>query len=213
MKRTIIIIEDHTLLRETWELVINASAVYRVVATYANAEEGIEGVATHRPDIVIMDINLPGMSGLEATKHLRKHIPGIKIIGVSMHNQPAFVKQMIMNGAWGYLTKSSGTDELYTALEEVMKGKKYVCEEIKEIIANQLVAQDEQDSVSPLSSRELEIIKFLKNGYSSKEIASELFISIKTVEVHRYNILRKLKLRNVTSLVQYVNKNPQLFYM
>ena len=93
MKHKIIIIEDHTLIRETWELVINASQSYHVIATYATAEEGIEGIALHKPDVVIMDINLPGMSGLEATKHLRKRVPGIKIIGVSLHNQPAFVKQ------------------------------------------------------------------------------------------------------------------------
>ncbi len=212
MKHTIIIIEDHTLLRETWELVINASASYRVIATYASAEEGIEGVALRKPDVVILDINLPGMSGLEATKQLQKFNPGIKIIGVSLHNQPAFVKQMIANGASGYLTKSSGTGEMYTALDEVMNGKKYICEEIKEIIADQLVAMDEE-KLTPLSNRELEIIKFLKNGYSSKEIANTLFISIKTVEVHRYNILKKLKMRNVTSLVQYVNSNPHLFYI
>ncbi|HEX7904170.1 MAG TPA: response regulator transcription factor [Chitinophagaceae bacterium] len=206
MQTKIIIIDDHTLIREAWAQVIDSYPSYTVVATYGSAEEGIETARTQKPDIIIMDINLPGMNGIEATLVLRKFLPGIKIIGVSLHTQPAYAKQMMKNGAQAYVTKSSGSQEMLAALEAVKKGNNYICKEIKDTIAENFTSTDEEQTQHVLSSREIEIIKRLKEGLCSREVGAALNISSKTVEVHRYNILRKLKLKNVAALISYANK-------
>lgn len=206
MQTKIIIIDDHTLIREAWAQVIDSYPHYIVLATYGSAEEGIEAARAQKPDIIIMDINLPGMNGIEATLVLRKFIPGIKVIGVSLHTQPAYAKQMMRNGAQAYVTKSSGSEEMLAALEAVKKGHTYICKEIKDLIADNYASPRDEHTYNVLSTREIEIIRQLKEGLCSREVGVALNISSKTVEVHRYNILRKLKLKNVAALISFANK-------
>jgi two-component system invasion response regulator UvrY len=157
-----------------------------------------------------MDINLPGMNGIEATQQIRKFSPGTKILGVSLHTQPTYARKMIQKGAMGYVTKNSSREEMFKALMEIQSGKKYICEEIKNILSEQVISgEDQQSGLNSLSQREIEIIAFIKKGNSSKEIADALSISVKTVEVHRYNILKKLNLKNAAALVNFIN-NSQL---
>lgn len=178
----------------------------------ASLEEAIELIKKIRPDIVLLDINLADDSGLDAVPDIRKFSPHTKIIAVSMHNQPAFAKKMMILGAKAYVTKNSSHEEIFTAVDEVLMGRTYVCTEIKNILADQALNDDqEQRSVKDLSFREIEIIKHLKNGLSSKEIAAALHISLKTVEVHRSNILKKLNLRNVASLINFINSTDLAF--
>jgi DNA-binding NarL/FixJ family response regulator len=127
---------------------------------------------------------------------------------VSMHSQPAYAKKMLQVGARGYVTKNSSKEEMFTAISEVYRGNKYVCDEIKTIISDQLL-DDNQDipSINSLTEREMQIIHHIREGHSSKEIASHLDISLKTVEVHRHNILKKLKLKNSASLVNFINSS------
>lgn len=205
-----IIIDDHTLIRETWAQMISQHDEYEVAGIYGTADAGLEGAKASKPDIILLDINLPVTNGLEATKLFKKYVPGAKIIGISLYNQPAFAKQMFRNGAVGYITKSSTTDEMFAAFKEVMDGRRYLCQEIKNLIAdNQL--EESVSTVANLSTREIEIIRFLKAGNSSKEIAARLMLSVKTIEVHRYNILKKLKLKNTAALIDYIHKNPSLY--
>jgi DNA-binding NarL/FixJ family response regulator len=136
---------------------------------------------------------------------VRKISPTTKVIGVSMHSQPAYVKKMIRGGAKGYVTKSSPTDELMLAIAEVAAGRTYICEQVKTIIAEQAVSDTGQGAVSQLSERELEIIRLVRSGLSSREIGEALSITPKTVEVHRHNILKKLKLRNSVALIEFMN--------
>lgn len=211
-KITIIIIDDHTLIRETWSFILNNHPRFTVIAESGSAEEGIELCKELRPDIVMMDINLPGINGMDAVPMIRKFAPATKIIGVSMHSQPAYAKRMIQNGASGYITKNSCQQEMLDALLEVHAGKKYICGEIKNTLANELIQEDDTEKgINKLSLREIEIIKLVREGLSSKEIALATFISVKTVEVHRYNILRKLNLKNAAALVHYFNKNAGAF--
>jgi two-component system invasion response regulator UvrY len=157
-----------------------------------------------------MDINLPGMNGIEATEQIRKYSPGSRILGVSLHTQPTYARKMIQKGAMGYVTKNSSREEMFKAITEVHNGRKYICEEIKNILSEQVInGQDQQVGLNSLSQREIEIIPYIKKGHSSKEIADALSISVKTVEVHRYNILKKLNLKNSAALVNYIN-NSQL---
>ena len=128
-----------------------------------------------------------------------------------MHSQPAYAKKMLQMGAKGYVTKNSSKDEMIKAIMEVYKGNKFICEEIKNIISDQLLTdQPETPNINSLTEREIQIINFIKEGSSSKEIASALNISLKTVEVHRHNILKKLKLKNSASLVNFINSSTYM---
>lgn len=209
-KITILIADDHTLVRETWSYLLNSDPNFEVIAQTSNAEDAVEQARELRPNVVLMDINLPGMNGIDATQLIRKVSPGSKVLGVSLHTQPAYVRKMMQNGATGYLTKNSSCDELFKAIQEVRNGRKYICQEIKDIVSeNMMSGEDQQQGLNSLSRREIEIIGFIKKGYSSKEIAEALNISVKTVEVHRYNTLKKLNLKNSAAMVNFIN-NSQL---
>jgi DNA-binding NarL/FixJ family response regulator len=207
-KTTILIADDHTLVRETWSFILNSDPRFEVVAETGNGEEAIELATRLKPGVVIMDINLPGMNGIEATAIIRKNSPSTKILGVSLHTQPAYARKMIQKGAMGYVTKNSSREEMFKAISEIQQDRKYICEEIKNILSEQVLEGDQsQQPMNTLSHREMEVISFIKKGFSSKEVAEALFISVKTVEVHRYNILRKLNLRNTAALVNFINSN------
>lgn len=207
-KITILIVDDHTLVRETWSEILNSDPRFTVVAQAGNAEQAIEFAKQLRPRIIVMDVNLPGMNGIDATNEVLISSPESKVLGVSMHTQPAYARKMMQNGAHGYVTKNSSRQEMFEALLEINKGNKYVCDEIKNNLSDQMVnGDDPQKNVNSLSHRELEIVSFIQKGLSSKEIADMLYVSVKTIEVHRYNILRKLNLKNAAALVNFVNKN------
>jgi DNA-binding NarL/FixJ family response regulator len=206
-KNTILIVDDHQLLRQTWSFILNNNLGYKVTGECDSAEKAIQLAASLQPDVIILDINLPGMSGIKAVSQILKASPASKILGVSMHSQPAFACRMIKDGAMGYVCKNSSSKEMFHALQVVSDGKKYICQEIKEILAKQIITNEKQHNLGALSARELEVIRYIKKGFSSKEIAEKLFISGKTVEVHRYNILRKLQLRNTAALVNFINVN------
>lgn len=203
----ILITEDHKLLRETLTWIFNSDSRFTVVGASENGEDAVVLTQKLSPDIVLMDVNLPAMNGIEATGQIRRHSPDSKVIGISLHNQPSYARKMMQKGAMGYLTKNASKDEMFYAITEVHNGKKYICEEIKNTLSDQVMSGDNQsDGVNSLSPRELEIIGCIKNGASSKQIAETLCISVKTVEVHRYNILKKLKLKNSASLVNYMSQ-------
>jgi two-component system invasion response regulator UvrY len=181
-----------------------------VVAECGSGEDAVEMAKQLRPNIVIMDINLPGINGIEATQQIRKFSPASRILGVSLHTQPTYARKMIQKGAMGYVTKNSSREEMFKAIMEIQAGNRYICDEIKNILSEQVInGDDQQGGLNALSQREIEIIHFIKKGNSSKEIAESLDISVKTVEVHRYNILKKLNLKNSAALVNYIN-NSQL---
>jgi DNA-binding NarL/FixJ family response regulator len=205
-KITILITDDHTLLRETWSLVLGTHPQFEVVAECSSGEEAIEAAKKLRPDIVLMDINLPGITGIEATQQIRKYSPASKILCISQHTQMGYFKKIMRTSAMGYVTKNSSQREMFEAIQDVYKGKKYICEEIKSILSTSFLEDDETKiNVSSLSERELQIIGYIRKGYISKEIATELSVSVKTVEVHRHNILRKLHIKNAAALVNLVH--------
>ena len=207
----IFIVDDHTLLREAWKMALTADNSFTVVGEAGNGEDAVEMVPKLRPDVVTMDINLPGINGIEATKQVKRMLPGVKVLGISLHNQPSYARKMMQAGAMGYVTKNSSKEEMFKAITEIHQGRKYVCQEIKNILSTQLVDEEEDRiKIESLSLREIEIIRCIVKGSSSKEIAQELFIAVKTVEVHRYNILKKLKLKNAAALVNFINTHPML---
>lgn len=206
-KITILLVDDHKLIRETWALLLNSDPRFQVVGETDDVNQALEICREKHPVVVLMDINMTPINGFEGTKLIRKYVPATKVIGMSMHSMPAYARRMLQSGAHGYVTKNSSKEELFEALVEVQKGNKYICEEVKNILAHQ--ALDETGETGPdlnvLSRREIDVIQLIKEGLSSKEIAQKLEISLKTVEVHRYNILKKLHLKNTAALVNFIN--------
>jgi two-component system invasion response regulator UvrY len=203
-KISIMIVDDHALIRETCGNLLNTQENFEVIVATGDSTHIIDIAREKRPDIILLDINMSPVNGFDMIKLFRKNSPLTNIIGLSMHSQPAYAKKMIKLGAKGYLTKNSSSAELIEAIMQVSQGNTYVCSEVKNILSEQVLG-DEPDKVdiNMLSGRELEILKLLKNGKSSKEIAADLNISSRTVEVHRHHILKKLNLKNTVSVISY----------
>lgn len=207
MKRpiTIFIAEDHILVREAWQLVLNEDPRFTVIGSCSAGEEAVQLASQLAPDVILMDINLQGMDGFRATEEIHRQNPSIKIIGLSMHVELNFVKKMMSAGASGYVTKNSGADELFAAIGHEGPGK-FVCEEVRQELSMHFAETNSGQPSTKLSPREQEIVTYIKRGHSSREIASMLGLSRKTVDHHRYNIMKKLNVHNTAALVNYVNK-------
>jgi two-component system invasion response regulator UvrY len=208
-KITIMIVDDHTLIRETWSYLLGRNEDLEVIAELGDGQRAIEIARDKRPNIVLLDINMSPLNGFDILKMIRKLSPGSKVIAVSMHSQPAYAKKMLRLGARGYVPKNSPRKEMLDAIHQVCAGNVYICQEVKNILSEQMMNEEEGggDGLNQLSEREIEVINLIRNGMSSKEIADKLAISIKTVEVHRHNILKKLKVKNTASLINYINSS------
>jgi len=203
---TIMIVDDHTLIRETWSFLLSRNESFEVIAEVGDGQQAIELARDKRPNIILLDINMAPLNGFDILKMVRKLSPGSKVIAVSMHSQPSYAKKMLRLGARGYVTKNSPRQEMLDAIKEVYNGQIYICQEVKTIISVQMLGEDENvPGLNQLSEREIEVINLIRDGLSSKEIATKLNIAIKTVEVHRHNILKKLKVKNTASLINYIN--------
>lgn len=211
-KKTVVIIDDHRLIREMWATMLEDSGKYEVSGISGFLREAIEIIKITKPEIILLDLNLKEESGFDAVPQIKKFSPSSKIIAVSMHSHPAFVKRIIQMGAKGFVTKNSSHEEFFKTLDKVSNGQIYVCEEIKSLLVKHVIgiASNGQE-LNELTWREIEIVKFLINGLTSKEIASRLHITVRTIEVHRHNILKKMKLNNTASLINYINKTNLLF--
>ena len=137
-KISILIADDHKLIRETWSFILNSDARFNVIAQCSNGEEAIEMAQKLRPKIALLDINMSPTNGIEATEQIRKFSPSTKIIAVSMHSQPAYVKKLLKLGAMGYVTKNSPQQEMFEAIMEVNAGRRFICSEVKTILSEQI---------------------------------------------------------------------------
>ena len=206
-KFSVVIVEDHKLLRELLIDLFEKNEKYNVIGQTAGCKEAMDLIAVLIPDIVLLDLNLPDGSGLEIIPLICKISRNSKIVVLSMHVHPAYAQKAIRFGAHGYITKNSSHKEILTAIDEVMNGDQYICSEIKtELSLHLLTSQFQRPDIEILSMREKEVLQFIKQGQSSKEIADTLKITLKTVQAHRHNIFKKLKVHNIASLINYVNK-------
>jgi DNA-binding NarL/FixJ family response regulator len=205
-KITLLLVDDHKLIRESWSIILNADPRFEVIGETYDVDHAVEFVKTRKPDLILMDINMSPINGFDATKIILREAPDALVVAISMHALPAYARRMFQMGAKGYVTKNSSKEEFVSAILQVKAGNKFICEEIKNIVAQQeLEDGGGHPDMNSLSKREIEVVQLIKEGLSSKEIAKSLTISLKTVEVHRYNILRKLKLKNTASLVNFIN--------
>lgn len=198
----ILLADDHKILRDGLRTVIEKHAHLQVTGEASNGREAIHLCRKLRPDVVIMDVAMEGLNGMEATGRILQESPEIKIIGLSMHSNKRFILGMFKAGAFGYLLKDSDSDELIKAIETVMANKKYISQDISGTILQELISPTENQDIE-LSPREKEILQLLAEGKSSKEIAGILFLSSKTVDAHRKNIMDKLNLHTLPDLTKY----------
>lgn len=203
----LIIVDDHKMFRSGLQFLLSNIPNIKVIGEASNGLEFME-IAENEPiDIALMDINMPEMNGIEATKLAMEKYPNMKVIVLSMHGEEEYYDQMLDAGVKGFLLKNSDADELIAALEAVIAGKSYFSQELLVDILDQKRLHKLRTDIVKLSQRELEVLKLICDGYSNAEIAEQLFISHRTVDRHRANLLSKTGCKNSTSLVMYAVKN------
>ncbi len=202
----VLIVDDHTILREGLCQLINSTTGMTVCGTAKNAHEGFELIEKTKPDIVLVDISLPGKSGLELIKDIHTVYPDIAIFVLSMHEESLYAERVLRAGARGYLMKSEGGEKLIAALKKVIAGGISVSDHVANRILQGVSGKRRSLSISPieaLSDREFEVFQLIGKGYGSRQIAEQLSLSVKTVEAYRASIKQKLYLKSGPQLVHY----------
>ena len=197
-KIKIIVVDDHPMVIEGMKAMLNQIRYVELSATASNAYAAMEKVKENQPDLVITDINMPEISGVELTSKLKKEFPNLKIIGMSTFNERSYISQMIQNGADGFLVKSASKDEIEAAISSVLDGKMYLSSDAGMSTAE----QNELKNQPTLTRREKEILALISEGYTNPQIAEKLFISLYTAETHRKNLLSKFNTNNSASLIK-----------
>jgi DNA-binding NarL/FixJ family response regulator len=211
-KYKIILVDDHKLFRDGLKFVINQIDDLEVVAEASNGNEFLEILKTQEVDIVLMDISMPELDGIQATKMANELYPGIKILVISMFCDEEYYYQMVKAGVMGFVLKESGKNELEEAIKAVLSGETFFSQKLlRDIIFNlhepSTIKSTHKDHDFVLTKRESEILKNICEGYSNTQIAEKLFISIRTVEGHKSNLINKTGVKNTISLVMYALKN------
>jgi len=205
----ILIADDHQLFREGLVNLLADSPEIEIVAHAEDGKDAVEKAIIYNPDIVIMDIGMPVLTGIEATALLKSKRPEINVIALSMHSDKHYIKGALEAGAAGYLFKNCTYPQLIEAIETVNAGKKYLSEKITEVLIDDYL--DKADSVDntteELTEREMDVLKLIADGKSTREISEQLFVSVKTVGTHKQHILKKLNLKTNVDIIKYALKN------
>jgi len=200
----VFIIDDHKMVIEGLELMLQNNMDISVIGTAISGEEGIKNLPEAQPDVVLLDINMPGINGIDTCKILMQKLPDLKVIAISMHKESSLIKMMLSNGAKGYVLKNAGQDEVVRAIHTVYEGKMYLDETVNDIVVNSIVSNSRkrQSPFPSISRREKEVLQLILDEHTTQEIADKLFISFGTVETHRRNMLIKLGAKNTAGLVR-----------
>ncbi len=209
MSIRIMLVDDHKILREALKGVLEREHDIALVGEASDGAEALELAKELRPDIVLMDIGLPGIGGIEATRTLRADQPEIKIIALSTFSDRRIVLQMLDAGASGYVVKSAGRDELLRAIRAVAHGRTYLCPDSSAVLVESVRGKQaaEQPPREQIGKREREVLQLLADGHTSPQIGERLHIATSTVDVHRRNIMRKLELHSIAELTKYAIRN------
>jgi two-component system response regulator NreC len=207
MSIKVLLADDHVILRHGVSKSLENEKDIEVVAQANNGHSTIQLTRELSPDVILMDIGMPGLNGIEATRIITGDFPKTKIIALSMHSAKKFVSEMFKAGASGYLLKDCDYDELTNAIRVVASGKKYISPSISAILVDSFSEDPTKikkgDAFSILTTREREVLQLLAEGKTTKQIGKTLFISPKTVEAHRLNIMKKLQIDNIAQLTKY----------
>jgi DNA-binding NarL/FixJ family response regulator len=207
-KIRIVIADDHAVLRSGLKAMLNYSPQFEVVGEAANAQEALKLLDELRPDVLILDLSMPGMSGVECVKEIRYRGLPCRVLVLTMYDDEAYVKEVMRAGADGYMLKKSADTELMEGIVKVFAGKKYLNESLSEKLLDSLLrtpeeGPDRRDPYVLLSSREREVLRFLAQGYTNSEIGALLLLSTKTIDTYRSRIMHKLNVHRKSELVNY----------
>lgn len=208
-KIKVFLVDDHALVREGIVNSLVSQKHIQVVGEAKDGNEALEKLSYIKTDVVIMDVSMPAMGGIEATRLIAKNYPDVNILVLSMYNEETRVREMLKAGALGYILKSTHMKELVEAIESVSKGQSYFTREVSSKIMEQLVRgrSGSANTLNKLTNREVQILKLISEEYTNHEIAEKLFISSRTVDTHRRNLIQKLQAKNTAGLVRYAIKN------
>jgi DNA-binding NarL/FixJ family response regulator len=204
-RKRILIVDDHPMIREHLAQLINQAGDLLVCGEAETAPMAMEKLNELRPDLAIVDLSLKGSSGLELIKDMKAVTPELPVLVLSMHDETRYAQRALRAGASGYINKHEATEKVMEAIRRVLAGELYVSEKVAGLILRQFVGQPHSvatDGVSSLTDRELEVFQLIGEGRSTREIAEELHLSVKTIEAHRANMSRKLNVANAVELTQ-----------
>lgn len=205
----LMIVDDHPLFREGLKAIVNRDERFTIVAEAGNGKEGIELAKEHCPDVMLVDISMPGKNGIQVIRELKDVLPDTRFVIVSMHSEADYIVEAFRAGAMGYMIKESAANNLVKGLETVAKGELFLDSALsQEVVFKLLQAKStpsggESDPYSTLTAREQEVMRMLAEGLTTKEVAAKLYISPKTVENHRTNLMKKLGLQSTVELIRY----------
>jgi len=203
-KPTVILADDHTLVLEGFRRLLETHC--ELLATVGDGQRLLQAVAQHRPDIVILDISMPVMNGIEAARTLKAKFPSMKLVFVTMHADPAYIRAAFQAGASGYILKQSLSDELTQALHTVLRGQTYVTPLIAKDVVDGVLSNDKQPLIE-LTARQQEVLQLIVDGLSAKDIAAKLSISHRTVEFHKAQLMQQLDLHSTVELIKFALTN------
>lgn len=218
----VILADDHVIVRNGIKILLESEGEVEVIAEASNGQEAIEKVKQLKPDILISDIRMPIMNGLEATAELKKESPETKTLILSMHDDEEYIIKSVECGASGYLLKDTTKEEFVKALKSILEGHKYFSGDISDVLVNGYLNKNIGGSAPSgdsgtmvktdyhITKREKQILQLVYEGHSNKEIADELGKSIRTVETHRFNIMKKLEVSNITELIRKIDSEPYI---
>jgi two-component system response regulator NreC len=210
-KKRILLVDDHQLIIDGLRGFIENNGTYQVVGEANTGTDAVKLAGVLNPDVILMDIEMPEMSGIQASEEIKRNFPHIKIIIVSMHNEKQLIKKLIDQGADGYLLKNSQQSEVMDAIEKVIKNQPYFSQDVTLSLLDKSQAKighsTETLSELQLTERETEILKLVSQGMTNKEIGDTLNISHRTVDTHRTNLMKKLDVTNVAGLIRFAFKN------
>jgi two-component system response regulator NreC len=206
-KASVLLVEDHIVVRQGIKALLSDEPDLEIVGEADNGREALQAVMELQPNLVLMDISMPGLNGIEATRQIRQRYPEVKVIVLSMHANEEYVFQVLRAGASGYVLKQSDSSEVLTAIRAALAGGSFLSPPISRAVIDDYVrraeARGEESDLDLLTSREREVLQLLAEGMSNREIADQLNISVKTVETHRSNMMNKLDVDSKTELIKY----------
>lgn len=209
MKTRVIIADDHPIIREGLKTLLEKKG-FQVVALAQNGREAVDKVIDLEPDVIIMDISMPDLNGVEASARIKQEVPHTKIIALSMHSGKSMIDKMFAAGASGYILKESAFNDLYKAIQHVIQGKFYLTASIAPMYRDSQGQAhgcfDEFPKFTSLSKKEREVLQLVAEGKTTREMAEKLSVSIKTIETHRRNIMKKLNIFSVAGLTKFAIK-------
>lgn len=209
-KISLILADDHAVVRSGLRMLLEAQPDMRIVAEVESGKEAVEKVESLRPNVILMDIQMPGVSGIEATKEIRRIAPDTAVLALTMHEDDQYFFEMLNAGASGYVPKRAAPDELLTAIRTVARGEVFLYPSLATRLVQDYLKRDEEDEQNQvydeLTPREQEVLVLIAEGLTNAEIGEKLVISTKTVDRHRENIMRKLNMHSRIDLVKYAIK-------